>query len=99
MDDHYVYININNSTIYVTKLYKPIKYFKLLVQNIKHYVPIFSVDHGGPYSKPCNWILEVPIVGHHTLALLITTCQPFNLLKFTSCFFRFTNTYSIYLKN
>ena len=76
MDDHYVYININNSTIYVTKLYKPIKYFKLLVQNIKHYVPIFSVDHGGPYSKPCNRILEVPIVCHHTLALLIATCLP-----------------------
>ena len=44
MDDHYVYINVNNSTIYDTKLYKPIKssikkkpikYFKLLVQNLK----------------------------------------------------------------
>ena len=55
MDDHYVYINVNNSTIYVPKLYKPIKYIKLLVQNIKHYIPIFSVGHGGPYSKPCNW--------------------------------------------
>ena len=27
MDDHYVYINVNNSTIFVTKLYKPIKSF------------------------------------------------------------------------
>ena len=54
MDDHYVYINVNNSTIYVTKLYKPIKYLKLLVQNLKHYIPIFFVGNGGPYSKPSN---------------------------------------------
>ena len=99
MDDHYVYINVNNSTIYVTKLYKPIKYFKLLVQNLKRYIPIFFVGNGGPYSKPSNWKLEVPIVCHHTLALLIATCQPFILLKLTSCFFQFPNTYSIYLNN
>ena len=54
MDDQYVYINVNNSTIYVTKLYKPIKYFKLLVQNLKRYIPIFFVGNGGPYSKPSN---------------------------------------------
>ena len=64
MDDQYIYINVNNSTIYVTKLYKPIKYFKLLVQNLKHYVPIFfcrlwwsflkalQLDNRGSYCLP-----------------------------------------------
>ena len=72
---------------------------QILIPHIKHYAPFFSIGHGGPYSKPCNWILEVPIVCHHTLALLIATCQPFNLLKLTSCFYQFLNTYSIYLNN